>query len=194
MAYHDALFQLGMDLTRSSTAQKEDYGQTARVARKPVSAASSTEERKDHLAEREGVRFAGHHLIVDLHGASRLDDIEHIERTLERCVEVAGGKLLHTHLHRARPGGGVSGVTVLADGNIFVHSRPKRGFVAFDLMFGAKSQPNRCLEVLREAFGAQDVVVRSCWRGEAANGIEPAVVAKAQGRQQRQRVRVKAAA
>ena len=32
MAYDDALFQLGMDLTRSSTAQKEDHGENARVA------------------------------------------------------------------------------------------------------------------------------------------------------------------
>ena len=32
MAYTDALFQLGMDLTRSSTAQKEDHGQTAQLA------------------------------------------------------------------------------------------------------------------------------------------------------------------
>ena len=29
MAYTDSLFQLGMDLTRSSTAQKEDHGQSA---------------------------------------------------------------------------------------------------------------------------------------------------------------------
>ena len=29
MAYDDTLFQLGMDLTRSSTAQKEDHGENA---------------------------------------------------------------------------------------------------------------------------------------------------------------------
>ena len=33
MAYDDTLFQLGMDLTRSSTAQKEDHGQSALLAR-----------------------------------------------------------------------------------------------------------------------------------------------------------------
>ncbi len=31
MAFNDALFQLGMDLTRSSTAQKEDHGKVAHV-------------------------------------------------------------------------------------------------------------------------------------------------------------------
>ena len=57
MAYDDALFQLGMDLTRSSTAQKEDHGEAARLAH---------EDRKDFFIERDGVRFAGTHLIIDL--------------------------------------------------------------------------------------------------------------------------------
>ena len=43
--------------------------------------------RKDHFAIRKGVRCAGVHLIIDLHGAKRLNDIEHIEATLRRCVE-----------------------------------------------------------------------------------------------------------
>src|SRR5437763_16642838 len=52
MAYTDSLFQLGMDLTRSSTAQKEDHGQTAHVAH---------DDRKDYFIERDGHRSAGTH-------------------------------------------------------------------------------------------------------------------------------------
>ena len=81
MAYTDALFQLGMDLTRSSTAQKEDHGQSALVAH---------DDRKDYFIERDGVRCAGTHLLIDLFGARRLDDLKHIRETLKRCVEVAG--------------------------------------------------------------------------------------------------------
>src|SRR4051794_14669640 len=94
MAYDDALFQLGMDLTRSSTAQKEDHGDSARVA---------PDERKDFFIERDGVRFAGTHLIIDLFGARRLDDLKYIERTLKRCVEVAGATLLDIRLHHFTP-------------------------------------------------------------------------------------------
>ncbi|MGE0856629.1 MAG: adenosylmethionine decarboxylase, partial [Hyphomicrobiaceae bacterium] len=71
-----------MDLTRSSTAQKEDHYDTVH--------AIEPEERKDFFIERDGVKFAGTHLIIDLFGAKRLDDLKHIERTLKRCVEVAG--------------------------------------------------------------------------------------------------------
>ena len=65
MAYTDSLFQLGMDLTRSSTAQKEDHGQ-AHVAH---------DDRKDYFIERDGHRYAGTHLIIDLFGAKRLERV-----------------------------------------------------------------------------------------------------------------------
>src|SRR5215831_20851813 len=74
MAYTDSLFQLGMDLTRSSTAQKEDHGQSAHVALK---------NRKADYIERDGIRCAGTHLIMDLFGAKRLDDLKHIKATLK---------------------------------------------------------------------------------------------------------------
>jgi len=96
-----------MDLAQSSsTAQKEEKAYTA---------VQPEDDRKDHFIERDGVRFAGTHLIIDLYGARRLDDLAHIERALKRCVEVAGATLLHIHLHHFTPNGGVSGVAVLAE-------------------------------------------------------------------------------
>ena len=56
------------------------------------------DDRKDHFTERDGVRCAGTHYIVDLFGAKRLDDLKLIKETLKRCVEVAGANLLHIHL------------------------------------------------------------------------------------------------
>ena len=81
MAYADTLFQLGMDLTRSSTAQEEDFAADAHVAH-DTGSVQSQEDRKDFFIERDGVRFAGNHLIIDLFGARRLDDLKHIERSL----------------------------------------------------------------------------------------------------------------
>src|SRR5262245_36856448 len=84
-----------------------------------------------HFAVRNGVRCAGAHLIIDLYGATRLDDIEHIETTLRRCVEAASATLLHIHLHRFEPNG-VSGVAVLAESHISIHTWPEAGYAALD--------------------------------------------------------------
>jgi S-adenosylmethionine decarboxylase len=157
MAYDDALFQLGMDLTRSSTTQKEDVS---------VSALSAHEDRKDFFIERDGKRYAGNHLIIDLFGAKRLDDLRLIERTMKRCVEVAGATLLHIHLHHFTPNGGVSGVAVLSESHISVHTWPEADYAAFDVFMCGEAKPELCVEVLKNAFSARDVVVKTHDRGE----------------------------
>jgi S-adenosylmethionine decarboxylase len=169
MAYTDALFQLGMDLTRSSTAQKEDHGRDAHVAH---------EDRRDFFIERNGVRYAGTHLIIDLFGAQRLDDLRFIEKTLRRCVEVAGAQLLHIHLHRFMPNGGVSGVAVLAESHISVHSWPEARYAAFDVFMCGGTRPHATIDVLKAAFKPTKIVVEEHLRAAAENAS--ARVAKAQ--------------
>ena len=163
MAHDDALFQLGMDLEiDSSTAQKEDHGSRADVALR---------DRKDYFVERDGVRFAGTHLLVDLFGARRLDDLAHIEQTLRRCVEVAGATLLHIHLHHFTPNGGVSGVAVLSESHISIHSWPEAGYAALDIFMCGDARPELAVPVLREAFDADRVVVKEHLRGKEMSAL-----------------------
>src|ERR1044071_1273139 len=145
----DALFQLGMDLDHgSSTAQTEE-----KLSRCP----SEQEGRKDFFCERDGVRYAGTHLIIDL---------EHIEQTLRRCVEVAGATLLHIHLHHFTPNGGVSGVAVLAESHISIHSWPEYGYAALDIFMCGQTNPRAAIDVLKEAFSPRKVVVKEQMRGK----------------------------
>jgi len=158
MAHDDALFQLGMDLEiGSSTAQKEEHGSRADVA---------LQDRKDYFIERDGVRFAGTHLLVDLFGARRLDDLAHIEETLRRCIEVAGATLLHIHLHHFTPNGGVSGVAVLSESHISIHTWPEADYAALDVFMCGEARPELAVPVLREAFDADQVVVKEHLRGK----------------------------
>ena len=149
------------------TARKEDRKIKLKVAA-PVPAADRQEEdRKDHFAVRNGVRCAGVHLIVDLHGAERLDDIEHIEATLRRCVSAAQATLLHIHLHHFQPSG-VSGVAVLAESHISIHTWPEAGYAALDVFMCGSANPDACIPVLREAFSAERVGVNEMLRGQDA--------------------------
>jgi len=148
-----------------STARKED-----RKARLKVAASAAAESRqdfacKDHFAVRNGVRCAGVHLIVDLHGAKRLNDIDHIEATLRRCIEAARATLLHIHLHHFQPSG-VSGVAVLAESHISIHTWPEAGYAALDIFMCGCAEPDACIPVLREAFAAKRVDVNEILRGQ----------------------------
>ncbi len=106
----------------------------------------------DHFAEQDGQVFAGTHLLLDLWGASHLDDVEYIDRAIRRAVDVSGATLLHIHLHRFGDGGGVTGVAVLAESHISVHTWPERGFAAFDVFMCGRCRPDLAAEALRSAL------------------------------------------
>jgi S-adenosylmethionine decarboxylase len=134
-----------------------------------VAAVADIMERNDHFIVRNGVRCAGAHLIVDLYEAERLDDVDHIEATLRRCVEEAGATLLHIHLHHFEPNGGVSGVAVLAESHISIHSWPERSYAALDIFMCGKAEPEKCVPVLREAFNPGRVGVSELLRGKSSS-------------------------
>lgn len=92
MAFNDTLFQLGMDLTRSSTAQKEEF----------VAGSARVESGdRDTSVERAVVRFVGSHLIVDLVGGSRIEDKKHVDATVRRCLRGSNSALVSAQLVRA---------------------------------------------------------------------------------------------
>jgi len=155
-----ALLRSGKSLGTPSPARKK-------VARVAVVAPVSADERADHFAVRNGVRCAGVHLIVDLHGAKGLDDIDLIETALRRCVDAAGATLLHVHLHHFQPNG-VSGVAVLAESHISIHTWPDAGYAALDVFMCGKAEPDKCIPVLRQIFNPKRVAVNEILRGRDA--------------------------
>jgi S-adenosylmethionine decarboxylase len=153
-----ALLRSGKGLGNSSAARKK-------IAPVAVVAPVAADERADHFAVRNGVRCAGVHLIVDLHGAEGLDNIDLIETTLRRCVEAARATLLHIHLHHFQPHG-VSGVAVLAESHISIHTWPDAGYAALDVFMCGKASPDACIPVLRSAFKARRIEVNEILRGQ----------------------------
>jgi S-adenosylmethionine decarboxylase len=126
------------------------------------------EDRDDHFVVRNGIRCAGLHLIIDLYDATRLDDRAHIEAALRRAVDAASATLLHIHLHHFEPNGGISGVAVLAESHISIHTWPEVGYAALDVFMCGKANPDACVPVLREAFLPKDIKVSEVLRGQGA--------------------------
>jgi S-adenosylmethionine decarboxylase len=119
----------------------------------------------DHFVERDGIVFAGTHLILDLWGARHLDNLALMERTLRECVEKCEATLLHIHLHHFNPNGGISGVAVLAESHISVHTWPERDFAAFDIFMCGHSRPEEAISVLKRAFVPKTITITENLRG-----------------------------
>jgi len=127
----------------------------------------SLDEKKDYWISRDGMTFAGVHLIVDMWGAQRLDDEPLIQQALKEAAIEAGATLLHVHTHKFEEGGGVSGVAVLAESHISVHTWPERNFAAFDVFMCGCAKPADAIPALKRAFSPEHINVVEHKRGIA---------------------------
>jgi S-adenosylmethionine decarboxylase len=128
-------------------------------------ASEGAEAQKDYFVVKDGVKFAGTHLLLDLWGASNLRDPEAIERALAEAARAADATLLHSHFHHFGPDGGVSGVIVLAESHISIHTWPERDFAAVDIFMCGSCDPYRSLPVLKVAFRPASVLLAEQRRG-----------------------------
>jgi len=161
------LFQLGMDLDAGTTHAEE-----SRDGRGHLTVVGEDETRdlydparEDHFIRRDGRIYAGTHLIIEVVGGAGLDDEDRIRRAFLDCVGQCRATLLHIHTHKFSPQG-VSGVAVLAESHISVHTWPEIGYGAFDVFMCGDADPWRSVEVLRRQFSAREVRVKELLRGD----------------------------
>lgn len=123
------------------------------------------EEKRDYFVKRNGVTYAGTHLLLEMWGAHHLDEPDLIETTLCDAARAAGATILHAHTHRFSPYGGVSGVIVLAESHISIHTWPERGYVALDIFMCGDCDPYKAVPVLRETFAPESLQISEHKRG-----------------------------
>jgi S-adenosylmethionine decarboxylase len=159
------LFQLGYGL--ETGAQEEDTARGFVAANDATAIARDVfdEDRDDHFIRRDGAVFAGTHLIIEVVNGHGLDDEDRIQQAFRDCVDTCGATLLHIHTHKFSPQG-VSGVAVLAESHISVHTWPEIGYGAFDVFMCGDARPWLAVDVLKKAFGTPDVRVKELLRGE----------------------------
>ncbi len=116
--------------------------------------------------KREGaVSYAGDHLLIDFWGAKNLDKLDVMEKAFREAIVAAGATLLHIHLHHFSPTGGISGVAVLAESHISVHSWPEKNYAAFDIFMCGNAEPRLAIPILQQAFSPQETKVTELKRG-----------------------------
>ncbi|WP_027258806.1 adenosylmethionine decarboxylase [Leisingera aquimarina] len=154
------LFQLGIGLETGAHEEDTARGVTAANIDSVVDS-----DREDHFIRKDGKVFAGTHLIIEVMKGTGLDCEARIQKAFRDCVDICGATLLHIHTHKFSPQG-VSGVAVLAESHISVHTWPEIGYGAFDVFMCGDAEPWKAVDVLKEAFNTDMVEVRELLRGE----------------------------
>jgi S-adenosylmethionine decarboxylase len=111
-----------------------------------------------------GEDYAGDHLLVEFWGACNLTDPGAIREALESSARAAGATLLHSHYHSFGDGG-VSGVSVLAESHITIHTWPARGYAAIDIFMCGGCDPVDCLPEQKHRLSPRRIEHQTIRRG-----------------------------
>jgi S-adenosylmethionine decarboxylase len=108
----------------------------------------------------------GQHLIADLWGCDGLADPAVIEDALRSAATAASATLLDLKLHHFGPQQGVTGVALLAESHISIHSWPEHGYAAVDIFLcGEAPRLAAALDCLVERLNAKRVTRTQLVRG-----------------------------
>jgi S-adenosylmethionine decarboxylase len=113
--------------------------------------------------------YQGRHLVADLHGCAHLDDLSLVERCLRDAAAAAKATVLDVRLHYFGPGMGVTGVALLAESHISIHSWPEHGYAAIDIFLCGRSHDlEAALAAIAEGLEAERIDRKVIERGYGA--------------------------
>lgn len=109
----------------------------------------------------------GTHLHLEIWECDKglLDQQDHVRTAMRDAAVAAKCTIMSDVFHQFEPQG-VSGVVVLAESHISIHTWPELGYAALDVFTcGDHTMPERAADALIEAFGAKRHTVASFARG-----------------------------
>ncbi|MEE2694146.1 MAG: adenosylmethionine decarboxylase [Pseudomonadota bacterium] len=120
----------------------------------------------DHFKYTHNMTFAGTQLLIDIWQAQGLDEMERVETALKESINSSRATLINIHLHRFTPSGGISGIAILAESHISVHTWPERKYAAVDIFMCGDTHPELAIPVLCKTFLTSQIDVKTIQRGQ----------------------------
>jgi S-adenosylmethionine decarboxylase len=119
------------------------------------------------LRELREVPSLGKHLICEYYGCSfdLLNQVEGIQGFMHDAALFAGATIVDERFHSFEPHG-VSGVVVIAESHLTVHTWPEYGYAAVDVFTcGDQIEPRDAADFLNKVLGAERYTVEVLTRG-----------------------------
>lgn len=110
--------------------------------------------------------YFGRHLLAEFWGCQHVDDPSQVEEALVAAAVAAGATVLQANLHHFGEGMGVTGVLMLAESHMSIHSWPEHSYAAVDVFVCGKADPHRAIDSLKKSFLPTRTKVSEHLRGE----------------------------
>lgn len=109
----------------------------------------------------------GEHYLIELWDCefSKLDNLPAIQKTMSQAALVAGGTIVDEKFHKFAPQG-VSGVVVIAESHLSIHTWPELGYAAMDL-FTCKLDMDikSCIQLIQKHLCPGNIEIKRILRG-----------------------------
>ena len=109
--------------------------------------------------------YAGTHLLLELWQGEGWTSLERVEHVLRDAVIACGATLLEVRLHRFSPFEGISGVAIIQESHISIHTWPEFEYAAVDLFMCGKANPHHAVDVFKRGFHPKKIDVMEIKRG-----------------------------
>jgi S-adenosylmethionine decarboxylase len=107
----------------------------------------------------------GKHVLLDFFGAKHLTDVVYIENALRKAARACNATILEITLHSFGEGDGVTGVALLTESHISIHSWPETDFVALDIFVCGDCDASLAIAPLKAMFSPTHTNIREIMRG-----------------------------
>ena len=110
--------------------------------------------------------YAGTHVVADFWNGKVIEDKKELEQLLRGAAKAANCKPLEISIYKFAPQG-ITGVILLAESHIAVHTWPEIGYTAIDIFTcGKEARPKEALRFFEEYLQPRKVDVREMKRGK----------------------------
>lgn len=117
-----------------------------------------------------GAKAVARHLLVEIVGSQLLNDAKLVEGFFRDLAEAYGREILALHVYQFEPYG-LSGLLVMPESHVAIHTWPEYGYAALDVFLGASCDPQISLPLIKRYFEPRDVKVVELERGvDRSNG------------------------
>jgi S-adenosylmethionine decarboxylase len=133
---------------------------------KTLSVVTKKPAAQEEFYGREGdIKYAGMHLLAELWHARYLTDAAKIRSILIKAIDACGATMLSIDLHTFSPNGGISGVAVLKESHISIHTWPELEYAAVDVFVCGRINPHRAVDILEAEFQPGRIEIIEVKRG-----------------------------
>lgn len=121
--------------------------------------------KKEFCSTNGHIKYAGVHLIIELWDGKFFSSLTKIKEILKNSVKACNATLLKINLHKFTPYGGISGIAVIKESHISIHTWPEYKYAALDIFVCGTVDPYQAIPVVKNGFKPKNIQITELKRG-----------------------------